>query len=175
MSNPDTTCAIDGGGCTGCVIAKGVATFGRFALGALFIFSGYMKINDPQAFAFAIKGFKLVENHELISQATFSIPWTEVLIGVLVMLGLFTKAASGAMFAMLAVFTVAVGTVIARDIDTTCGCFGKFLGSEIDGSTVIRNTVLLLLTGLVFIHNGGFATIDAVRARRNTPLPDQPE
>ena len=136
-------------------------------LGALFIFSGFIKLNDPQAFAFAIKGFKLVDNHDLIVQATFSIPWTEILIGVLLLLGLYTRAAAGAMLAMLAIFTGAVISVIARDIDTSCGCFGNFLGSKIDGSTVGRNAVLLVFAGAVFIHKGGFWTLDAWRRNRS--------
>ena len=52
-----------------CVIAGSIGTLARIALGALFIFSGVVKLNDPQAFAFAIKGFKLVEDHDLIVQA----------------------------------------------------------------------------------------------------------
>jgi len=165
-ANTPVSCSADGSGCPGCVVAKGMATLFRVALGALFIFSGYVKLNDPQAFAFAIKGFKLVENHDLISQATFSIPWTELIIGALLVLGLYTRAAAGAMLLMLAVFTGAIVSVIARDIDTTCGCFGNFLGSKIDGSAVLRNAVLLGLAGVVLMHNGGFLTLDGWRRGR---------
>ena len=171
MSSTTTTaCATDGGGCPGCVVARGIATLARLALGALFIFSGVVKLNDPQAFAFAIKGFKLVESHTLISQATFSIPWTEILIGVLLVLGLWTRAAAGAMLVMLVVFTGAVVSVIARDIDTTCGCFGKFMGSKIDGSTITRNAVLLLLTFAVFFNKGGWLTLDSRLKQRQRPV-----
>ena len=165
---PDTStaCAIDGGGCPGCAVVKGLATLFRIGLGALFIFSGSVKLNDPQAFAFAIKGFKLVESHDLIAQATFSIPWTEVLVGVLLLLGLYTRAAAGALLVMLAVFTGAVLSVIARDIDTTCGCFGNFLGSKIDGDTITRNALLLIFTLAVLFNKGGFLTLDAWRRSR---------
>lgn len=170
-SNAGAACAVDGGGCPGCVVVKGLATLARIALGALFIFSGAVKLIDPQAFAFAIKGFKLVENHDLISQATFSIPWTEVLIGALLVLGLWTRVASGALLLMVAGFTAAIVSVLARDIDTSCGCFGKFLGSKIDETTVIRNVVLLSLTMVVFVKRGGFLTLDG--RRRNRARADQ--
>jgi putative oxidoreductase len=173
MSSTPTTCAVDGSGCPGCVVAKALATLFRVALGALFIFSGVVKLNDPQAFVFAVKGFKLVENQALITQATFSIPWTEIVIGALLLLGFFTRAASGAMLAMLLIFTGAVVSVIVRDIDTTCGCFGKFLGSKIDGSTVSRNGVLIVFAAMVFIHKGGFLTLDARRAKQASA--NQPE
>jgi len=178
MSNTPNTpqaCVVDGRDheCGGCIVINGLTTLFRFALGALFIFSGYIKLNDPQAFAFAIKGFKLVENHELISHATFSIPWTEVLIGVLVILGLYTRVAAGSMFLMLAIFTGAVFTVLARDIDTTCGCFGKYMGSKIDGSTITRNCVLLAVSALVFYKRGGFLTLDGWR-RNQARAVDQP-
>ena len=159
---------VKGGACSngpGCVFFSSIATLTRLALGALFIFSGVVKLNDPQAFAFAIKGFKLVESHELIVQATFSIPWTEVLVGALLVLGLWTKAAASALLAMLAIFTGAVISVIARDIDTTCGCFGKFLGAEIDGKTVLRNSVLIAMAILVLCSCGGYLTLDRVLKR----------
>jgi uncharacterized membrane protein YphA (DoxX/SURF4 family) len=164
MSDSPVACAVDGGGCPGCVVVKGLATLCRIALGALFVFSGAVKLSDPQAFAFAIKGFKLVENHDLISQATFSIPWTEVLIGALLVIGLRTRAASGLLLLMLAGFTAAIVSVLARDIDTSCGCFGKFLGSEIDQTTIIRNVVLLSMAMVVFVKRGGFLTLDGRRS-----------
>jgi len=170
-NNAGGACATSG--CSGCVLARGLATLARLALGALFVFSGVVKLNDPQAFAFAIKGFKLVESHDLIVQATFSIPWTEVLVGVLLVLGLFTRVAASALLAMLAVFTGAVISVIARDIDTTCGCFGNFLGAEIDGKTVMRNAVLIALTILVLCNRGGYGTLDR-RLQRARPAADQP-
>jgi len=146
----------------GSLMIRGLATTLRIALGGLFVFSGVVKLSDPQAFAFAIKGFKLVQDHDLIAQATFSIPWTEVLVGALLIAGLYTRAAAGALIAMLVVFTGAVISVIARDIDTTCGCFGNFLGAEIDWLTVVRNAVLLLFAVTVFWLRGGYWSLDGL-------------
>ncbi|MCB9847695.1 MAG: DoxX family membrane protein [Phycisphaeraceae bacterium] len=159
-------CADDGTACPPCVIVKSIATLARYALGALFIFSGAVKLQDPQAFAFAIKGFKIITNEALMTQATFAVPWTEVLIGVLLVLGLFTRAAAGALLIMLAGFTAAVVSVLARDIDTECGCFGRFLGSKIDQSTIIRNAMLLIFTFAVFYNRGGWLTLDSWRQRK---------
>ena len=168
VPTPSEACSIDDSGCPACGVVRGIATFFRIALGALFIFSGVVKLSDPLAFAFAIKGFKLVDNHALISQATFSIPWTEVLIGVLMILGLYTRIATGAFLTMMVIFIGAVVAVIVRDIDTSCGCFGKYLGSKIDETTVLRNVVLLALGILVYIYRGGFLTLDSWRRNRQS-------
>ncbi len=170
---PITSGAACSSGCPCGPLAGAIGTLARIALGALFIFSGIVKLNDPQAFAFAIKGFKLVESHNLIVQATFSIPWTEVLVGALLVVGLFTRAAAGALLAMLAIFTGAIISVIARGIDTTCGCFGNFLGAEIDWNTVLRNSVLIAMTVIVLVKDGGYLTLDRFR-QRSRPTPDQP-
>ena len=52
------------------------------------------------------------------------------------------RAAALAMAGMLAVFTVAVGQVVARGINVDCGCFGGGSG-PVSGWTIARDVALL--------------------------------
>ncbi|MEZ6242208.1 MAG: DoxX family protein [Phycisphaerales bacterium] len=112
----------------------------RLALGAIFLFAAWVKlfskpvtntiIDSPaQAFAESIKAFKIIPvdgGEQVIKLLTFSIPWAEAICGVLLILGLWTRAAATLLSAQLFLFTIAIVSVIARKMEVSCGCFGEY-------------------------------------------------
>ena len=100
----------------------------RVALGGVFVFAAFTKISNVQAFAFAIKGFKVLDpdkHGHLIITAAYTMPWVEMIAGVLLILGLKTKAATLTIGMMLIMFMAALLHVIFDpSIDADCSCFG---------------------------------------------------
>ena len=139
----------------------------RLAVAALFLFAAYQKLfapdSGPQKFALAIKSFQILPLH-LVQLATGVIPWIEVICGVLLIIGLWTRAAAWLLVAMLVGFTAAVASVILRKMSVTCGCFGNLTlicpKEALSWCKVGENALILIPTLLVAVFGGGFLTFD---------------
>jgi uncharacterized membrane protein YphA (DoxX/SURF4 family) len=132
----------------------------RVFLGALFIFAAVMKLSNPQSFAEAINAFKILPDH-LVVLATFVVPWIEAVLGVALILGLWTRSAALVLSLLLVAFIAALVSVLDKGI--TCSCFGKFeipCSGPVGWCHVIRNTVLLALAALVVAKGPGSLAID---------------
>src|SRR5690606_1335954 len=80
----------------------------------------------PQNFALAIKAFKLGLPDWFVKFSAFAVPWTEAICGVLVILGLFTRAATTVIALMLVLFIALIADAMRRGLNLAhCGCFGE--------------------------------------------------
>lgn len=146
--------------------AKGYGLLGlRVVLGALFVAAGVLKLRDPQAFSESVKAFKLVEASHLRVMLAFAIPWAEVIAGALLVLGAWTRGAALVLAVMLAGFVGGIVSVIARDMNVTCGCFGKYewpCVGAIGVCHVVRNAVLLAMALGVAALGGGACSLEGL-------------
>jgi uncharacterized membrane protein YphA (DoxX/SURF4 family) len=130
----------------------------RVALGGLFVFAAWMKLSNPQSFADAVLAFKIIPDtaDHLTTLTTFIVPWTEMVAGVLLILGAWARSAALVLSVMLAVFIVGIGSVLYRHMDVSCGCFGKFewpcKGNL--GMCQIGRDALMLAMGLLVVFRG---------------------
>ena len=149
----------------------------RLALGGVFVFAAYNKIGNIQAFAFAIKGFKVLDadtHGQLIISAAYTIPWIEMIAGVMLILGLKTRAAAVALGIMLLVFIAALVHVILDDsIDADCSCFGDMnlvCEASVGWCQVIRDLIMLVPVVYLLWRNGGLLSCDALFKPKSAPL-----
>ncbi|MCX5689897.1 MAG: DoxX family membrane protein [Planctomycetota bacterium] len=146
--------------------AIGVFTFIlRLVLGGLFVFAAVMKLQDIQGFAFSVKAFELfpASADHAPKLLAFVVPWTELLVGLLLILGLWTRAASMLLALILIGFIAGIISVLARDLNVSCGCFGRFekpCTGPISSCHIVRNCVLLLATLFVLWKGPGSVAID---------------
>lgn len=137
--------------------------FLRLALAVVFAYSGIVKLADPQAFAFAVKDFKILPDH-LAVLVTFTIPWTEILCAACLLFGLFTQAAATLLFLCLIVFISAILSVLARGMNVHCGCFGALklaCSGPLGICHIIQNSALLIATVPVMVFGYGRLGLDA--------------
>ena len=75
----------------------------RLVLGGLFVFAAYNKLipqgegatsSGPQGFAWTIQAFKLGLPDWFVRFSTFTTPWIEVVAGVLLIIGVWTRGAA---------------------------------------------------------------------------------
>jgi len=105
--------------------------FARLALGGVVFVAGAIKIPTPYKAAAAMRAYELLPN-SLASFFGYILPWFEVGLGALLLLGVFTRL-SGLVGALLMVlFIGAIASAWARGLSIDCGCFGG--GGEIDPS-----------------------------------------
>ena len=95
----------------------------RIALGLVFLAAGGLKVGHAEVFASEIAGFQLLP-HPLIAPLALLLPFLELMIGVYLILGLFTRFAAWFAALEMAVFAAAIASAVIRGISTSCGCFG---------------------------------------------------
>ena len=93
------------------------------ALGAVFIAAALPKVADPPGFAKAIWNYQLFPAI-VIHPAALVLPWLELVCGVCLCLGFWTRAAAGWLLVLLLAFMAALSINLARHHPVDCGCFG---------------------------------------------------
>ena len=133
----------------------------RLFLGGLFVYAAFSKVADPTGFAMSVRGYKIVP-FALSNLFALSVSWTELLAGVMLILGLWTRKAAGAIAILLAMFIAAIAMVLVRGMVVDCGCFGEG-GSSTSWLLIVRNLGLLIAAILIIRYNDGFASLYSVR------------
>ncbi|MEE8217556.1 MAG: MauE/DoxX family redox-associated membrane protein [Vicinamibacteria bacterium] len=94
----------------------------RVLLGLYFVHASLDKIADPPAFA------RIVYQWQVLGPipsniVAVTLPWVELLAGLLLIVGIWKRDAAAVVAVMLGVFLVAAGLVLAQGIDVeNCGC-----------------------------------------------------
>lgn len=116
----------------------------RVYIGGVFFYASMHKINFPGEFAETIANYQLVPFWAVNLLAVF-LPWTELICGFLLIIGVRTKSAAAVAAGLLAVFTVAVVITLIRGIPMGCGCFSA-LEDPMTWATVARDLAWLAMT-----------------------------
>ncbi len=115
----------------------------RLLLGAVFVYAAYMKLRDPWTlFAMSIDGYKLLPEWGVVTLAR-TLPWFELVLGLVLISGLALRYASVAGAALLGVFFVIMTISYARGMAIECGCFGP--GEALGPKTLLRDGTLVIL------------------------------
>ena len=144
---------------------------GRVGLGAVFLFAAAPKIADPEAFIRGIHHYKMLP-HPAVALLGWWLPWLEMLCGVLLVLGVWTRAAAAVVGCLLAVFLVAVGLAVARGLNIDCGCFGTEGGRTVGILTLLQDLGFMVLAlqaffwGEKMIENPPAGELNAMGAPR---------
>jgi uncharacterized membrane protein YphA (DoxX/SURF4 family) len=116
----------------------------RIALGVVFVYAAWVKLDTPwQLFAGAIADYKLLPAWA-VNPLARSLPWAELLIGLLLMAGFFLRTAATACSLLLLVFFSLMVRAYAFHMEISCGCFGP--GELISWRTLLRDGSLLALS-----------------------------
>jgi uncharacterized membrane protein YphA (DoxX/SURF4 family) len=134
-------------------------------LGGLFVLAGYLKLQDPTFFAFTINGFHMGLDAGLVNILAHVVPWTEVIAGSMLVLGLWARGAALVIVLMLVAFIAGIVSVMVRGLDVHCGCFGKalklFCGDlPLGWCHLIRNAIMAGAGVLVVMVGPGVAALD---------------
>jgi putative oxidoreductase len=113
----------------------------RLFLAVVFIYSGYVKLDETLQFAVAIQAYKLAPDAMIYPLATY-LPWFELLLGLLLLSGWKIRYSSMATAGLLLFFIVILSITYARGIDANCGCFN--LDDRISLKTIARDSLILL-------------------------------
>ncbi|MGQ9643529.1 MAG: MauE/DoxX family redox-associated membrane protein [Ignavibacterium sp.] len=114
----------------------------RLVIALVFIYAGAEKISDPKSFSQAIYNYRLFPS-EVINIFAITIPWLELISGILLLFGICVRENSAIIGTLLFVFIVLILISMIRGLDINCGCFGK--GSPVGWKKIGENLLLLIL------------------------------
>jgi len=127
----------------------------RVYLGSVFIMAAWGKIADPYEFAVSIATYQMLPD-SLVNPMAILLPWVELIAGVLLIAGLWTRAQAMLINAMLVMFLVAIVWALAHDLKMQCGCFAsEEAEADISWATVARDGAWLGLGVFVYFANRG--------------------
>ncbi|WP_046746036.1 BT_3928 family protein [Kordia zhangzhouensis] len=112
---------------------KYLIAIARIIVGGLFIFSGFIKLNDPVGFSFKLTEYfsEGVLNMEFLSPYALGIAVfiviLEIILGVMILLGYQKKPVLGMLLGLILFFTFLTFYSAYFNKVTDCGCFGDFL------------------------------------------------
>ena len=99
-----------------------ILTFLRFAVAAAFIVASWQKILYPDAFADIIENY-LILPIAVVPLVAVWLPWTELFAGVVLVVGVWTRAMGLLLSVLMFVFIAGLVQAMARGVDLHCGCF----------------------------------------------------
>ena len=123
----------------------------RILLGSLFLFSGYMKLLAMDEFIRVIYKINFI-SYDGASALAVLVVGFELLIGALLILGLFISQALHLTLLLLIGFTGFLAAVLIFNLEVKgCGCFGRLSTNQITCLDILRNLFLISLTGLLIM------------------------
>ena len=94
----------------------------QIALGLFFVAAALPKLVDPPSFAHMIYNYRLVPG-AFVNLMALVMPWLELLAGLALILGIWTRTSAALVGALLLVFVAAISLNLARGNAIDCGCF----------------------------------------------------
>lgn len=122
----------------------------RFIVGALFIFSGFIKLNDPLGFSYKLQEYFSAEVLDLAFLTPYALLLSiilvvvEILLGIALLIGYKKKITLWLLLAMIAFFTFLTFYSAYFNKVTDCGCFGDAI-PLVPWESFIKDVVLLVL------------------------------
>jgi putative oxidoreductase len=148
--------------------SRALLLVGRLALGGIFVFAAYSKLHFGGAwhlrdyhffFAMAINSYNMLPL-TVVQWMARILPWLELALGALLILGVGLRWVSSAITLLLLVFMAALTRAAMLGLEINCGCFGY--SSQKPTTELFHDSGLLILGLAVTI--GAFLTR---RARRS--------
>lgn len=123
------------------MILKSLHWLCRLAVAGVFIYSGYIKAQNPLQFAVAISGYQLVPENLVYPMAQY-LPWIEVVLGLALLIGWKIRYFASAIAVLLLFFMAVLTITYLRGIEASCGCFS--MDDPISPWTIVRDSLFLI-------------------------------
>ena len=122
----------------------------RLFLGALFLYAGYAKLQEPFLFEMAVDSYQLLPPWAVIAVAR-TLPWLEMVLALVLFSGWKLPYIASFTTLLLGFFLAMMAISYARGVEATCGCFG--FGEPVGPYTLARDTALFGVAVYLAIHS----------------------
>ena len=149
-----------------------VGTLARLGLAAVWLVSGTLKAVDPDQTYLAVRAYDVLPI-KAVSVVADVLPWFEIALGLLLLVGLGTRIVAVLSAALLLVFMAGVTQAWVRGLAIDCGCFGG--GGQVAaddtayGLELLRDTGFLVLAGWLIVRPRTRLSVDGLLAGPSAP------
>jgi uncharacterized membrane protein YphA (DoxX/SURF4 family) len=132
-----------------------IGTLARLGLAAVWLVSGGLKIADPEQVYIAVQAYDVLPAG-VAGVVAAALPFVEIALGLLLLIGLGTRLVAAISLVLLAAFITGVAQAWARGLAIDCGCFGG--GGAVDPAQtqypqeIARDLGFALLAGWLVIR-----------------------
>jgi len=116
-------------------------------MGLVFIWASWDKLLDPEAFAQVVDNYKVLPPF-MVNLVAVILPWTEMICGLLLIVGFLTRGSALIIDALLLIFIIALGYNLYRGLDISCGCFTSAPEAGNPTLHTLIRDIALLIPGL---------------------------
>jgi len=120
----------------------------RLILGSIFIAASIGKLQHPGEFTTLVASYNILP-YSLAEVYGYIVPWLELLIGSLLILGLLTRFASALSLPLIISFLIASSSKLLSGAGGGCGCFGDVMPLTLTQSLNLDALMLLLAIPLM--------------------------
>lgn len=124
----------------------------RLVLAGVLLYAGTVKLLEPNGAREAIIAYRIFSGTSTTTMLGWALPIGEVLVGALLLVGLFVRLAGLATALLMTAFIAGIASVWARGYSIDCGCFGG--GGDISGEGVTWRYTSEILRDLLFVGMG---------------------
>jgi uncharacterized membrane protein YphA (DoxX/SURF4 family) len=121
----------------------------RLVLAGVLLYAGTVKLLEPNGAREAIVAYRIFSGAATTTILGWALPIGEVLLGVLLLVGLFVRWAGLATALLMTGFIAGIASVWARGYSIDCGCFGG--GGDISGDGVTWRYTSEILRDFLFV------------------------
>ena len=127
--------------------------FARIVLGGVLIIAGWLKAFNVSDAENAVRAYKVLPL-KLADLVGITLPWVEIGLGLLLILGVATRISAVLAGAIMILFIIAISQAALRGLSIDCGCFGGG-GQVAPGKTkylqeIGRDTIFTLLAIYIY-------------------------
>jgi uncharacterized membrane protein YphA (DoxX/SURF4 family) len=132
-----------------------LGTAARLGLAAVWLVAGASKVGDLAASGRAVNAYQVLP-YDAATVIGAALPFVELALGVLLLLGLATRLTAAISTALLLVFIAGISSAWARGLAIDCGCFGSG-GKLAEGQApsylpeILRDLGFLVLAGFLMV------------------------
>jgi putative oxidoreductase len=149
-------------------LLEGLALPVRVYLGGVFIFASLYKIQEPYEFALSVATYQ-ISPLSLINIFAIILPWLELLVGIAIIIGFWTRESAFLILGMMVLFVSALAYALAQGHEMTCGCFASQEAvDQIGMDTLIRDLFWIALAVYVFLFDEGRYGVDGLLRRKRS-------
>lgn len=149
-----------------------VGLLARLALGGVLLAAGLLKIGDLTGSVQSVIAYELFP-YEVSRFLGTVLPILEIALGVLLVLGLFTRVSALLGGLLMLVFVAGIVSAWARGLSIDCGCFGDG-GPVAPEDTrylqeIVRDALLALAAAWLVVRPRSLLSLDRLIVRKGSP------
>jgi len=145
-----------------------IGTLARVGLAAVFLVSGYLKASDLDQTYVAVNAYQVLPK-PAVEVVAVVLPWFELALGVLLLLGVGVRIIAVISALLLLTFMAGVTQAWARGLSIDCGCFGGGGDVAADktsyGTELLRDTGFMILAVWLIVRPRSLVSLDGWLAR----------